>query len=47
LTTADIGQVRECLSDGRLPLREERGRLIVGPEQALGAAIVFETANAD
>jgi hypothetical protein len=34
--------VREALSQGRLPLREERGRLVVGPEQALGATIVFE-----
>jgi hypothetical protein len=38
----DMTAVREALSQGRLPLREERGRLVVGPEQALGATIVFE-----
>lgn len=43
--TADMAKVREALAEGRLPLREERGRLIVGPEQALGAAIVFESPN--
>ena len=45
VTTSDMSKVRESLSEGRLPLREEHGRLVVGPEQALGAAIVFETAN--
>jgi hypothetical protein len=45
LATSDMSKVRMCLSEGRLPLREERGRLIVGPEQALGAALVFEPAN--
>ncbi len=45
IVTADMGQVRRSLQDGRLPVREERGRLIVGPEQALGAAIVFEAGS--
>ena len=45
VTTADMAKVRAALLDGRLPLREERGRLIVGPEQALGATIVFEAAR--
>lgn len=43
--SADMEKVRAALSDGRLPLHEEHGRLIVGPEQALGAAIVFEAAK--
>jgi len=42
VVTADMAKVRTALSEGRLPLREERGRLVVGPEQALGATIVFE-----
>lgn len=45
VTTASLASVREALSEGRLPLREERGRLIVGPEQAMGVAVVFEAAN--
>jgi catechol 2,3-dioxygenase-like lactoylglutathione lyase family enzyme len=45
VVTAELEKVRKSLLEGRLPLHEERGRLIVGPEQALGAAIVFETAN--
>jgi hypothetical protein len=45
LATLDMAKVRKALADGRLPLREERGRLIVGPEQALGATIIFEAAN--
>jgi catechol 2,3-dioxygenase-like lactoylglutathione lyase family enzyme len=45
VVTQDMAKVRACLFEGRLPLREERGRLIVGPEQALGATIVFEPAQ--
>jgi catechol 2,3-dioxygenase-like lactoylglutathione lyase family enzyme len=45
VTTSDMSKVREALSEGRLPLREEHGRLVIGPEQTLGAAIAFETAN--
>lgn len=42
LKTGDMEKTRAALSEGRLPAREERGRLVVGPEQALGAALVFE-----
>jgi catechol 2,3-dioxygenase-like lactoylglutathione lyase family enzyme len=44
LLTSDMAPVRAALSDGRLPLHEEHGRLVVGPEQALGATIVYEMA---
>lgn len=45
LATSDLTKVRKALFEGRLPVREERGRLVVGPEQALGAALVFEAAD--
>jgi hypothetical protein len=46
VTAADLAQVRQAVSDASLQLREEHGRLIVGPEDALGATIVFEDAPA-
>jgi catechol 2,3-dioxygenase-like lactoylglutathione lyase family enzyme len=45
VVSSDLGKVRTALSEGRLPLHEEHGRLIVGPEQVLGSAIVFEAAK--
>lgn len=45
LKTRDMDKARAALFEGRLPVREEHGRLVVSPEQALGAALVFESSH--